>query len=146
MEITWLGHACFRLRGKEGVVITDPYDSSAGYPPLKVTATIVTVSHDDPKHNHTAAVGGSPTIVDRPGEYEIATIPIVGVRTYRDKTKGATLGKNVSYLFEIEDVTIVHLGAIGHVPTADTVQQLGDVGVLLVPVGGKTTLDATGAV
>ncbi|GIW07585.1 MAG: Zn-dependent hydrolase [Dehalococcoidia bacterium] len=142
MELTWLGHACFRLRSREATIVTDPYEAGSGYPTLKLTANIVTVSHADPRHSAAAAIGGSPRVIDRPGEYEIAGVPIIGVRTYRDREKGATLGKNVSFVFTVEDMQIGHLGNLGHVPNAEQAEALTGLDVLLIPVGGRVTLDA----
>ncbi|HEY8475698.1 MAG TPA: MBL fold metallo-hydrolase [Chloroflexota bacterium] len=145
MEIVWLGHACFRLRGKEATVVTDPYAKSLGIGMPRVTADIVTVSHDDPHHNHVAGVAGSPKVVDGPGEYEIGGVAITGVRTYRDKQKGATRGKNTSYLIHIDELKVCHLGDLGHLLSADQIDVLKEVDVLLLPVGGHCTIGASEA-
>ena len=71
MEITWYGHACFRLRDKGAIVVTDPYDPSIGYSLPKVRADIVTVSHNHADHNYVSVIKGAPKVVDGPGEYEI---------------------------------------------------------------------------
>mgnify|MGYP001124073083 FL=1 len=60
MEITWLGHACFRLKGKEGTVVTDPFGKDIGLTLPRMQADIVTVSHEHGGHNHTTGIGGSP--------------------------------------------------------------------------------------
>lgn len=146
MDITWLGHSCFRLRGKEATVIVDPPSPEAGFRLGALSADIVVISHDHPGHNNAAAVSNVRKVVSRPGEYEIAGVLIEGVRTYHDKEGGRRLGKNTSYLIEIDGVTICHLGDLGHVPTAAQVQQLGPAEVLLVPVGGGSTLDSVAAV
>ena len=78
MEITWLGHSCFRLRSREGVVVTDPCPPSSGYSIGKPTADIVTISHDHPNHSYRKAVAGKPVVIDAPGEYEVAGIFITG--------------------------------------------------------------------
>ena len=145
MEITWLGHACFRLKGREATAVTDPCAKSTGYTIGKPTADIVTVSHDHPGHNNVGAVAGSPKVVEGPGEFEISGVPILGVRTYHDAEKGTKLGKNTAYVFEIDDVHICHLGDIGHVPTGELAEELSGVDVLLVPVGGHNSLGATQA-
>ncbi|MCS6803294.1 MAG: MBL fold metallo-hydrolase [Chloroflexota bacterium] len=142
MELTWFGHSCFRLRAREATVVTDPYETTSGYPPLKLTATIVSVSHDDPWHNAAHLIGGSPRVVNRPGEYEIAGVPIIGIRTYRDRERGATLGKNVSFVFTLEEMQIGHLGNLGHVPNAEQAEALTGLDILLIPVGGRQTIDA----
>ena len=71
MELTWLGHSCFRLRGKDATLITDPPAPSTGYSLGRLSADIITISHDHPGHNYVKAIGGEPQIVSGPGEYEI---------------------------------------------------------------------------
>ena len=146
MEITWLGHSCFKIKGKNGTVITDPYDSTIGYKLGKVGANIVTISHDHPGHNFASGIEGEPKVITGPGEYEIAGIFIYGVRTFHDTKKGAERGKNTCYLVEIDDIKVCHLGDLGHVPTAAQIDEISDADVLLVPIGGESTLDATTAV
>lgn len=146
MEITWLGHSCFKLKSKNGTVITDPFDSASGYQLGKVTANIVTVSHDHSSHCSVDSIGGNPKIITRPGEYEVAGIFVYGVRTFHDTQKGQQNGKNTCYLIEIDDIKVCHLGDLGHVPTAAQVDEISDADVLMIPVGGGTTLDAATAV
>lgn len=142
MEISWLGHSCFRLKGKGVTVITDPYDNSLGIPLSPLTGDIVTVSHKAPHHSNTEAVKGARKVLSGPGEYEISGIFINGVRTFQDDLKGAAKGKNTSYVIEIEDLRICHLGQIGHVPTDEQEASMGNIDILLIPVGGKSTIDA----
>jgi L-ascorbate metabolism protein UlaG (beta-lactamase superfamily) len=139
MEITWLGHCCFRLRAKESTVVTDPCDKSTGYSLGRPTADLVTVSLDDPAHNHVAGVAGSPRVVAGPGEFEVAATSVVGVSTWHDAEKTR---RNVAYVIELEDLRICHLGAMGVVPTSDQVEEIGSVDILLVPVGGGHAFDA----
>ncbi len=145
MEITWLGHACFRIKGKGGTVITDPFGEGTGYQLGKVTADIVTVSHDHPGHNFAKGVSGSPKVISGPGEYEIAGIFIYGIRTYHDAEKGQIRGKNTCFLIEIDDTRVAHLGDLGHVPSVAEINEMNDADILLIPVGGGTTIDATTA-
>ena len=145
MEIIWLGHSCFRLRGREAAIITDPCPKSTGYSIGRPTATAVTVSHDHPDHSNIAAVTGDPHVVRGPGEFEIAGVLIMGIRTYHDDVQGSELGRNIAYVLEVDDVRICHLGDIGHVPTSEQVEELSGVDVLLAPVGGGSTIDATAA-
>ena len=139
MELTWLGHSCFRLRAKEATVVTDPYDRSTGYSLGRPNADLVTVSLDDPAHNHVDGVAGSPRVIAGPGEFEIASTSVVGVSTWHDREKTR---RNVAYVIELEDLRVCHLGAIGVVPTSDQVEEIGSIDILLVPVGGGDALDA----
>ena len=145
MEITWLGHSCFRLKGKQATVITDPFSPAIGYTLGKVAAEIVTVSHAHPGHSYIQGVGGEPRILKSPGEYESAGVLTVGVHTYHDNEKGAQRGKNTAFVIDVDDVMICHLGDLGHVLTAEQVAEIDGVDVLLIPVGGVSTIDAVQA-
>lgn len=146
MEIVWLGHSCFRIRGKEATLVTDPFDRTLGYPVKKLTANIVTVSHPHPQHSFLEDVAGSPKVISRPGEYEIANVFINGIATFHDADGGEHRGKNTVYLVQIEEVSICHLGDLGHVPTAEQIEQMSDTDILMVPVGGGATIGAAAAV
>ena len=141
MEITWLGRACFRIRGKEATIVTDPPDKSTGYSIGRPTADIVTVSNSQPAHSNVDGVAGNPRVIEGPGEFEIAGTSIIGVATSRGQAGQTEGGKNVAYVFEVEDMRIGHLGAIGHVPTSTQIEEMGGVDVLLVPVGGGDSLE-----
>ena len=145
MEISWLGHSCFRLRGREAAIITDPCPKSTGYSIGRPTAAAVTVSHDHPDHSNVKAVAGDPHVVRGPGEFEIGGVLIMGIRTYHDDQQGSELGKNTAYVIEVDDLRVCHLGDLGHVPTPEQVEELSGVDVLLAPVGGGSTIDATAA-
>lgn len=145
MEIVWLGHACFRIRGREAAIVTDPCPPSSGYHIGRPSAAIVTVSHDHPDHCYLKGMAGSPQVIDGPGEYEIEGVFITGVPTYHDTRKGSARGKNVAFVLELEDVRVCHLGDLGHTPTAEQVEELSTVDILLIPVGGQTTIDGATA-
>jgi len=142
MEISWLGHSCFRIRGAQAIVITDPYSPDLGYSLGKPTARIVTVSHQHAGHAFTQSVGGEPKLVTGPGEYEISDILIIGMATFHDPEAGKNRGKNTAYLMEVDGVSVCHLGDLGHVLTAEQVEELENVDVLLLPVGGVSTISA----
>ena len=142
MDITWLGHSCFRIRGSQAVIITDPFPPDSGYTLGKPTARIVTVSHQHPSHSYVQGVGGEPRLVTGPGEYEISGILIIGVATFHDAVRGSKRGKNTVYLMEVDGVSVCHLGDLGHVLTAEQVEEIDDVDVLLLPVGGVSTINA----
>jgi L-ascorbate metabolism protein UlaG (beta-lactamase superfamily) len=145
MEIVWLGHSCFRIRGKEATIVTDPFDKTLGYPLRKPNASIVTVSHNHPQHSFVDGVAGTPRVVSRPGEYDIANVFIYGIATFHDNEKGAIRGKNTVFFMEIDEVKVCHLGDLGHVPTTEQIEQMSGVDILMVPVGGVSTINAAAA-
>ncbi len=137
-----MGHSCFRIRGNQAVIITDPFPPDSGYTLGKQTADIVTVSHQDPSHSYVDGVTGA-HVIKSPGEYEIAGVLVLGVGTYHDSVKGQAKGKNTVYLMEVDGVSICHLGDIGHQLTDEQLEELGHVDILMIPVGGVSTLNAS---
>jgi len=147
MELFWYGHSCFRLTERgSATVVCDPYDAMAvGYEPLKLKADIVTVSHNKPGHNYLAAVKGDPYTITGPGEFEIGNVFITGVQTNGHSKQSADAPRNTLFMYDYSGVTVLHLGGINRVPTQTEVEELGPVHVVLVPVGGGSSLNAAKA-
>lgn len=141
MEITWLGHSCFRVKSKEGTLITDPYYEDIPYPWVTPTANLVTVSHPHSGHGNSGGVAGNPKVVTRPGEFEVSGIYAIGLGNFHDQDDGNTRGRNTSYLVQMEEMKLCHLGDLGHLPSAGQVQELSGLDVLMIPVGGVSTID-----
>jgi L-ascorbate metabolism protein UlaG (beta-lactamase superfamily) len=148
MDITWYGLSCFRIRESGITLVCDPYDKAVGLTLPKLRADIVTVSHDRPGHNAADRVTGDPKVLRGPGEYEVKNVFVTGLATYHRKHKSELAERNVAFFFEFGDLTVGHLGDIGEVPSQSEIEELniGEVDVLLVPVGGGDTLDPTRAV
>ena len=142
MDITWLGLSCFRIRGSQAVIITDPFPPGLGYTLGKQAADIVTVSHQHPSHCYDQGINSEHRLVKSPGEYEISGVLILGINTYHDSVKGQSRGKNTIYLMEIDGVNVLHLGDLGHVLNDEQAEEIGKVEVLLLPVGGASTINA----
>ena len=144
MDVTWLGHGCFRLRGRNAAVVTDPFPPTIGLKLQKLDADLVTVSHEHDNHNYTQAVRDGYEIRG-PGEYEVAGVSVIGFPTYHDSEKGANRGRNTVFLIEIDDVRVCHLGDLGHRLDDTDAETVASVDVLLVPVGGRTAINAAQA-
>lgn len=151
MEISWLGHSCFQLRGKNAILITDPVTPQQENPEevsklSKVNATIITISHDHPGHNYVQGVGGKPRVVRGPGEYEISDVLITGVSSFHDDEHGKKQGRNTIYIIHMDDLVICHLGDLGHTLQEEQLEEVADADVLLLPIGGGNSINATQAV
>lgn len=140
MEITWLGHSCFLIRGKEKTIITDPCHPDLGYRLGEPEADIVTVSHFHPGHSYIEGVANEPKQIKSPGEYEIGGTFITGISTFHDDKKGESKGKNTIYVIEMDGITLCHLGDLGHPLGPHLVEELGDVDILFLPVGEVSTI------
>ena len=147
MKLKWLGHSCFELTLPGGVIVTDPYDDSVGYPPLRVKAHAVLSSHDHFDHNHFEAVTGNPRILNAPGVHEVCGAKITAVPAFHDEVRGAKRGENLIHLIEAEGLRIAHLGDLGHQPDTDAQREaLSDLDVMLIPIGGTFTITTPEAV
>ncbi len=147
MEITWHGHSCFRINERGmAALVTDPYDpEKVGYDPGKLKAEIVTVSCDKPAHNYIKAIRGKAFEIIGPGEYEIGGVFVTGVRINGSKKKSIDGVRNTVYLIDYAGLKVAHLGELNSVPSQTEVEGLGEVHVALVPVGGRTSLNASKA-
>ena len=146
MEIKWLGHSCFLIKGKERTIITDPYHPSLGYSLGEPKADIVTLSHFHPGHSYIEGVANNPKQIKRPGEYELGGTFITGIATFHDSAKGEIRGKNTIYLIEMDGITLCHLGDLGHSLTSQVIEELGVVDVLFSPAGEISTISVDTAV
>ncbi len=143
MDIKYFGHSSFYLKGKSDALVTDPFDPvMTGLKFPKIEATIVTVSHPHGDHDKTGFVEGSPLVIDIPGEYEKNGIRVTGYGVYHDNERGAKRGKNTMYKIEIDGVSVLHCGDLGHSLYEELTEEINEVDVLLVPVGGFYTIDA----
>jgi L-ascorbate metabolism protein UlaG (beta-lactamase superfamily) len=152
MELTWYGRTCIRLRGRDAVVVNDPYPSIVGPTGRGITGDVVTFSHPDDNHPPKKATrlsrdGGTamPTslesafVLDGPGEYEVHDVLLTGVRTYRDNDKGSQRGRQTAFVMELDGVHTIHLGDIGHELAEEKLADIGRVEVVCVPIGGALT-------
>jgi L-ascorbate metabolism protein UlaG (beta-lactamase superfamily) len=144
MEITWYGHSCFKLTERGlATVVTDPYDHrQVGYEALKLKADIVTVSHATPGHNFVSAVKGDAHVLDGPGEFEIGGVFITGVQTNGHIKKEDDELRNTMFMFDFNGINVLHLGDLNRIPTQTEVEDLGQINIVLVPVGAGGALNA----
>jgi L-ascorbate metabolism protein UlaG (beta-lactamase superfamily) len=147
MEITYLGHSCFKVVGKKVTVVCDPFNpDTVGLKLQKHDADVVTVSHNHSDHNFLEAIKGDYLLLDTPGEYEVKDSEFVGVAGFHDDKKGEERGKITMFSFEVDGIKVCHLGDLGCELTSDQLDKLDGVDVLMVPVGGNKHIDAETAV
>jgi len=140
MEITWLGHSCFLIRGKDKTIITDPCHPDLGYRSGEPEADIVTVSHSHRGHSYVEGVANDPRQIRTPGEYEIGGTLVTGIASFHDNKKGEVRGKNTIYVIEMDGITLCHLGDLGHPLDSRLIEEIGDIGILFLPVGEASTI------
>ena len=159
MTITWYGHSCFRIEvpirsiadprlaqpvGTKGVsILIDPFSKEIGLRPHKIKDDLVLVTHHHADHDNVGEANPEAFIIDGPGEYEKQGIQVRGISSFHDKVGGKERGPNTIYVVKVEDMAICHLGDLGQDKLDDKqVEEIGDIDVLMVPVGGNYTIDA----
>jgi L-ascorbate metabolism protein UlaG (beta-lactamase superfamily) len=151
--LTWYGQSCFMLESANGTrILMDPVAANMGYlPPADLHADAITISHDHPDHSNLALLQGKPRVLrgltpDKKGwvriEDRVKDITVRSVGVYHDNKRGADAGLNTVFIFETGGVRIAHLGDLGHALSDQQLSAIGSVDVVLVPVGGGTTVDA----
>lgn len=135
MEITWYGLSCFRITERNfATVITDPYNNTIGLTLPKLKGDIVSQSHDSAGHNNIGAINGAQLTLTGPGEYELGNV-FVNATASRGQTP-----RNIFFLFDFDGLTVAHAGDIAKMPSQAQVEAMGEVNVLLLPVGGGSSL------
>lgn len=147
MIIKWYGHSCFKMISSEGTttILTDPFDQKVGYNIVDFEADIVTVSHNHYDHNNISAVKEPFTLVNRIGKYNMNEISIEGFKTYHDDSMGSKRGENIIYRYNIDGISICHLGDLGHILSNKLIQKIKDIEILLIPIGGTYTINSNQA-
>ena len=146
MTISWFGQSCFRLEAKEGSILIDPFSKEIGLKPPRIKDDVILVTHQHSDHNNIEDANPEAFIIQTPGEYENHGIAIRGIQSFHDNKQGTERGLNTIYVLKAEDMTICHLGDLGHVLTDKQIEDIGDVDILMIPVGGTYTIDAKTAV
>lgn len=148
MNIQYYGHSCFKIatkaegRGSEDVIaFIDPFDKKVGLKPPQGKADVVFVSHTHHDHNNVEALKENPVVIDAPGEYSVKGINVTGIDSFHDDKEGAERGRNTIFILDTEDIRICHLGDLGADLTIKQLEKIGDVDILMIPVGGKYTID-----
>jgi L-ascorbate metabolism protein UlaG (beta-lactamase superfamily) len=142
MEIKYINHSSFVIKTKSATVVLDPFSNSTGIKFSKIPADIVTISHSHEDHSNIGAIEGSPIVFDWPGEFEYQGVAVKGISTFHDAENGAKRGKNVMFRIISEKVNVLHCGDLGHDLDEKTIEEIGPVDVLMIPVGGTYTIDA----
>lgn len=149
MHIKWLGQATFVIESAS-TLVTDPYNRMLGLLlgqlPKDLAAAVVTVSHAHGDHSYTRGVGGQPRIIQQTGHFTVGGFDIQGIAAFHDDEQGKKRGSNVLYVIRAENMTLCHLGDLGHVLTDEQVAAIGAVDLLMLPVGGFVTIGAEQAV
>jgi len=148
MNIIWHGQSCFEIvttpaKNSQIKIVIDPLSEEFGLKTPKLEADILLVTHNHYSHNSVRAVSGSPFLISGPGEYEIKNVFIQGTPSFAGNKKEKTQDENTIYTIEAEDLKLCHLGELGQKElTEQQLEEVGDIDILMIPVGDAYTLSA----
>ena len=146
MQIQWLGQSHFKIQTKNNgddiIIAIDPYDKDYGLKVSRFQADILLISHNHNDHNNVQSIMGEPFIIDCPGEYETKGVFIYGIPTWHDDQGGKDRGAITMYKITTENIDIAFLSDLGHKLDDKQLDKLGNVDILMIPVGGTFTIDA----
>ena len=138
-------HSCFEVEGSATVVI-DPHDGrSIGVKPPSLKADLVLITHDHFDHNAIRVVKGDYVMLKDVAPRRVKSVSVRGTTAFHDDVQGEKRGRMNIFQFTMDDIRFCHLGDLGHLLTDRQVQEIGQVDVLFVPVGGVFTIDGAQA-
>ncbi len=164
MQIIWHGQSCFQIttqKGKNNLVsvVIDPFDETIGLRTPKMVADVLLITHSHHGHDNRKAVLGlpsqisekpgraSPFVIDSPGEYEIKEVFVQGISSFHDNSQEKERGETIIYIIEAEGIRLCHLGDLDQKElTIEQVEKIGDIDILMLPIGGIHTISAEEAV
>ncbi len=145
MRLVWHMHSCFEIND-QATVVMDPHDGrSIGVKPPSLKADVVTISHDHFDHNAVRVIKGDYVVVKDVTPKNVRGVAIRGITGFHDDVNGEKRGKMNIFHLTLDGVRFCHLGDLGHMLSGPQIEELGEVDVLFVPVGGVFTIDGAQA-
>ncbi len=148
MHITYHGLSCFKIiaktagRGSDDVtIITAPYDKTCGLRPPQSNADIVLIPHPDKMFNNPTILRGDPLIINRPGEFAVKGVNIIGRDAPADMRGGTTRGNTIVFTLDIEGMKIAYLAGLGEDLTPDVLDMVIGADIVFLPVGDTEGID-----
>lgn len=141
MQIQYFGLSSFKITTKEASIITDPFHKDSGLTPPRGAADILILADKNNKlYSAISGISGQPFAMDTPGEYDLKGVTVTGIPLKQEE-------KYVSvFLIESEDIRILNLTHIKEWNMKeDEIESLGEIDILILPVGGNTVLSASQA-
>lgn len=141
MQIQYFGLSSFKISTKEAAIITDPFHKDSGLTPPRGQAEILILADkNDKRYSAVSGISGEPFMMDTPGEYDLKGVTVAGIPLKQEE-------KNVSvFLIESEDIRVLNLTHIKDWNMREEeIEALGEIDILILPVGGNTVLSASQA-
>lgn len=146
MQLIWYGHSCFLIKTSTGKrILMDPFENSIGYNSNFPKCDLITISHNHFDHSYLNKANEKTKVINELGFFDMNFSTIEGLSSFHDKSNGAKRGLNIIYVLKINNVTICHLGDLGHIPAPLILERLKNIDILLVPIGGHFTLNGSEA-
>jgi L-ascorbate metabolism protein UlaG (beta-lactamase superfamily) len=141
MQIQYFGLSSFKITTKEATVITDPFHKDSGLTPPRGAADVVILAEKTKAlYSATSGISGEHFDIIDPGEYDTKGVTVTGI-PLKQGDKYVTV-----FLIECEDIRILNLTHISDFNMKeDEIEELGEIDILILPVGSNTVLSASAA-
>lgn len=141
MQIQYFGLSSFKITTKEATIITDPFHKDSGLTPPRGQADILILADKNDKcYSALSGISKEAFLMDTPGEYDLKGVTVAGI-PLKQADKFVTV-----FLIESEDIRLLNLTHIKEWNMKEEeIESLGEIDVLIVPVGGNTVLSASQA-
>ncbi len=131
MKIKFHGKTCFSIEDKDFTVVSDPNEGGS------LSPNLITISGE-----HSKSTNGESVVFDWPGEYEVSGIHLKGVASFSNPKEDEEQKENTVFRMEWNGISLCHLGLLGTKLTSEQLEEIGDIDILFIPVGGIIGIDA----
>lgn len=146
MQLIWYGHSCFMIKTNEGKrILIDPFDISLGYNSDFPKCDLITISHNHFDHSYINKINDNTKIINTYGSFDFDFLQLKGIKSFHDNCNGLKRGSNIIYIFKFDNLSLAHLGDLGHMPNISILNELSCLDLLLIPIGGNFTLNGSNA-
>lgn len=142
MQLIWYGHSCFMIKTNEGKrILIDPFNKSLGYNIDFPKCDLITISHSHFDHSSINPINNDTKVINTYGNFNLDFLQLKGFNSFHDDYNGLKRGMNIIYIYKFNNLTLAHLGDLGHIPAQPILNELNSLDFLLIPIGGNFTLD-----
>lgn len=146
MQLIWYGHSCFMIKTNQGKrILIDPFNISLGYNSDFPKCDLITISHNHFDHSYVNKINNETKIINTCDRFDLGFLQLTGIKSFHDDCKGLKRGSNIIYIFNFENISLAHLGDLGHIPDISVLNQLNNIDFLILPIGGSFTLNGINA-
>ncbi|MGL4875381.1 MAG: MBL fold metallo-hydrolase [Clostridium sp.] len=140
--ISWLGNSSFLIKTSFGKrILIDPINKFHSCSLNDLSPNIITLSSENFKCSCLSSVSSDIRVLSHIGTFESDCGIIYSLPSFSDSLQGLKRGTNKIFIYKIDNLTLCHLGYLGHILDTSTIDKIQYCDILFLPIGGNITLD-----